>query len=82
MFFNQCPCKFKYYDECDEYRDSNLTQKNKCNCRFPSNENCQKPQKGCDCDYNNSQHYPQKSRSECKFCIEGTIKFKDDCNLW
>ena len=82
MFFNQCPCKFKYYDECDQYSNSNTSQKNKCNCPCHFDGNYQKPQKDCDYNYNNSQRHPNKSRSECKFCIEGTIRFKDDCNLW
>ena len=82
MFFNNCPCKFKHYDECNQYPYAdNNSQKSKCGCRYPE-QGYQKPQKPCDCHMNISERYDDKSRSECKFCIEGTIRFKNNCNMW
>ena len=83
MFFNNCPCKYKYYDESNQYtNDYNYQPKNKCN--FECNQKPSRPisKCPCDCSFDSHQCYPDKSRSECKFCIEGTIKFKNNSNLW
>lgn len=82
MFFNNCPCKHKYYEEVNQNtNECNYSQKQKCNLDCHQSKPIQKYP--CDCCVDFNECYPNnKSRSECKFCIEGTIKFKNNSNLW
>ena len=82
MFFNNCPCKFKHFDEGQQYtNDYSCQPKQKCNldCNHQSKPSQKRP---CDCFMDFDECHIDNSRSECKFCIEGTIKFKNKCNMW